>query len=40
MGFEVIKLSGLGAGEYNVRVKVGSEVFTGKLNKGEYGKRK
>ena len=39
MGFEVIKLSGLGAGEYNVRITVGSDVFTGKLKKGQYGKR-
>lgn len=38
MGFEVIKLSGLGAGEYNVRITVGSEVFTGKLKKGQNGK--
>ena len=38
-GFEVIELSGLGAGEYNVRITVGSDVFTGKLKKGQYGKR-
>lgn len=39
MGFEVIKLSGLGAGEYNIRITVGSDVFTGQLKKGKYGKR-
>ena len=39
-GFEVIKLSDLGAGEYNLRITVGSEVFTGVLKKGQYGKRK
>ena len=38
-GFEVIELSGLGAGEYNVRITVGSDVFTGKFKKGQYGKR-
>ena len=39
IGFEVIKLSGLGAGEYNVRITVGSNVFTGKLKKGQNGKK-
>ena len=39
-GFEVINLSGLGAGKYNVRITVGSDVYTGNLNKGQYGKRK
>lgn len=39
-GFEVISLSGLGAGKYNVRITVGSDVYTGNLNKGLYGKRK
>lgn len=38
-GFEVIKLTGLGAGEYSIRITVGSDVFTGKLKKGQYGKR-
>lgn len=39
MGFEVISLSGLGTDEYNVRISVGSEVFTGKFNKGKYGRK-
>lgn len=39
MGFEVVSLSGLGAGEYNVRITVGSNVFTGKFKKGQYGKK-
>ena len=38
-GFDVISLSSLGAGEYNVRITLGSIVFTGKLKKGQYGKR-
>ena len=38
-GFEVIELSGLGAGEYSIRITVGSDVFTGILKKGQYGKR-
>lgn len=40
MGFNAISLSGLGAGEYKIRVTLGTEVFTGTLYKGQYGKRK
>lgn len=38
MGFEVVDLSGLRAGEYTIRVTMGSEVFTGKFKKGMYGR--
>ena len=39
MGFEVVSLSGLGAGEYNVRITIGSDIFTGKFKKGKYGNK-
>lgn len=38
MGFEVINLSGLRAGEYTIRISLGSEVYTGKFKKGLYGR--
>ncbi len=38
MGFEVINLSGLRAGEYTIRITLGSEVYTGKFKKGLYGR--
>ena len=38
MGFEVVNLSGLRAGEYTIRVTLGTEVFTGKFKKGMYGR--
>ncbi|MDD2938865.1 MAG: hypothetical protein PHS25_11320 [Proteiniphilum sp.] len=39
MGFEAIPLNGLPAGEYTIRITLGSEVFTGTFNKGRYGRR-
>lgn len=38
MGFEVINLSGMRAGEYTIRVTLGTEVFTGTFKKGAYGR--
>ncbi len=37
MGFDVISMSGLGADEYNIRITLGSEVFSGTFNKGKNG---
>lgn len=37
MGFDVISMSGLGAGEYNIRITLESDVFTGTFNKGKNG---
>ncbi len=39
MGFEAVSLSGLPAGEYTIRITLGSEVFTGTFNKGQHGRR-
>lgn len=39
MGFEAVSLSGLPAGEYTIRITLGSEVFTGTLKKGQHGRR-
>ncbi|WP_294066259.1 hypothetical protein [Proteiniphilum sp. UBA1028] len=38
MGFDAISLGGLPAGEYTIRITLGTEVFTGTFNKGKYGK--
>ncbi len=38
MGFEVVRLSGLPAGEYTIRITLGSAVFTGTFNKGQHGR--
>ena len=40
MGFDVISLSGITAGEYNIRITVGSNVYSGIINKGGNGKKK
>lgn len=40
MGFDVISLSGLGAGEYDIRISLETDVFTGTFNKGKHGHRK
>ena len=39
MGFEAIGLNGLPAGEYTIRITLGSEVFTGTFKKGQHGRR-
>jgi len=39
MGFDVISLSGLPAGEYTIRITLGTEVFSGTFNKGKNGRR-
>ena len=39
MGFEAIPLNGFPAGEYTIRITLGSQVFTGTFNKGKYGRR-
>jgi hypothetical protein len=39
MGFEAVSLSGLPAGEYTIRITLGSEVFTGTFKKGQHGRR-
>ena len=39
MGFEAIPLNGIPAGEYTIRIKLGTDVYTGKLNKGKNGQR-
>jgi len=39
MGFEAVSLNGLPAGEYTVRITLGSEVFTGTFKKGQHGRR-
>ena len=38
MGFDEIKLSGLRAGQYDIRITVGSDVYTGVINKGGNGR--
>lgn len=38
MGFGVVNLSGLRAGQYTIRITLGSEVYTGKFRKGSYGR--
>ncbi|WP_298649996.1 hypothetical protein [uncultured Proteiniphilum sp.] len=38
MGFEVVNLSGLRAGEYTIRITLGSEVYTGTFKKVLYGR--
>lgn len=38
MGFEAVSLSGLPAGEYTIRITLGTEVFTGNIKKGKYGR--
>lgn len=38
MGFEVVNLSGMRAGEYTIRITLGTEVFTGTFKKGAYGR--
>ncbi len=39
MGFEAIPLNGIPAGEYTIRITLGTDVYTGKLNKGKNGQR-
>ncbi|MBK5195444.1 MAG: DUF3244 domain-containing protein [Proteiniphilum sp.] len=39
MGFEVIHLSGLRAGKYNIRITLDSGVYSGTFKKGKYGNR-
>lgn len=39
MGFEAIPLSGIPADEYTIRITLGTDVFTGTLNKGKNGQR-
>jgi len=39
MGFEAIPLNGIPAGEYTLRITLGTEVFTGTFNKGKNGHR-
>ena len=39
MGFEAVNLNGLPAGEYTIRITLGSDVFTGTFNKGQHGRR-
>lgn len=39
MGFEAIGLNGLPAGEYTIRITLGTEVFTGTFKKGKNGHR-
>jgi hypothetical protein len=39
MGFEAVSLNGLPAGEYTIRITLGSEVFTGTFKKGQHGLR-
>ena len=38
MGFDVISLAGMRAGEYTIRVTLGTEVFVGTFNKGMNGR--
>lgn len=40
MGFNVVNLSGLGDDQYKIRITLGSEVFSGTINKGRNGKRR
>ena len=39
MGFEAVSLNGLPAGEYTIRITLGSAVFTGTFKKGQHGRR-
>jgi hypothetical protein len=39
MGFEAIPLNGIPAGEYTLRITLGTEVFIGTVNKGKNGHR-
>lgn len=38
MGFDVVNLSGLRAGQYTIRITLGTEVYTGTFRKGAYGR--
>lgn len=38
MGFEVVDLSSLRAGEYTIRIRLGSEVYSGTFKKGTNGR--
>ncbi|SEA02789.1 hypothetical protein SAMN05216331_1158 [Porphyromonadaceae bacterium KH3R12] len=38
MGFGVVNLSNLRAGQYTIRITLGSEVYTGTFRKGAYGR--
>ncbi len=38
MGFEVVSLAGMRAGEYTIRITLGTEVFEGTFKKGLYGR--
>lgn len=38
MGFDVVNLSGLRAGQYTIRITLGSEVYTGTFKKASYGR--
>lgn len=38
MGFGVVNLAGLRAGEYTLRITVGSEVYTGTFRIASYGR--
>jgi|AGTN01.1.fsa_nt_gi hypothetical protein len=38
MGFGVVNLSGLRAGEYTIRITLGSEVYSGTFNIKTYGR--
>lgn len=38
MGFEVVDLSSLRAGEYTIRIRLGSEVYIGTFKKGTNGR--
>jgi hypothetical protein len=40
MGMDVISLSGLGAGEYRIRLTLGDSIYSGTIYKGKYGNRK
>ncbi len=38
MGFDVVSLSGLRAGQYTIRITLGSEVYTGTFKIASYGR--
>lgn len=38
MGFEVVNLAGLRAGQYTIRITLGSEVYTGTFKIESYGR--
>lgn len=40
MGMDVISLSGLGAGEYRIRLTLGDSIYSGTIYKRKYGNRK